>query len=376
MSIVIIKSTIDKQGGLEKYALRIAKAFSERKKKVTILTTKPQKPLLEDPYISYEWADGSPLFSFRRIEQFDRYCSSWQKKHQPTFVLSLDRNREQTHIRAGNGVHSAYLESRKWTDPSWKTFFHRYNPLHRKILEIEKTAFSHPKLQKIFVNSHMVKRQLQYYYPLSSNKIQVIHNGVEWGEMENDFCQWPAARKKIIEELNLPSSSYHFLFIGHGFARKGLDQLLQALSHLSLSDFHLSVVGKDKNISVYQGLIKKLGLEKKVTFFGPQKNIRPFYQIADALVIPSFYDPFANVTVEALAMGLFVLSSQTNGGHEILQSGNGAIIENLLDPASFLYSLEQALLHPKTLESSTSIRKSVKALDFSQHMDQFLQFFI
>ncbi len=57
--------------------------------------------------------------------------------------------------------------------------------------------------------------------------------------------------------------------------------------------------------------------------------MRPFYQLADALAIPSFYDPFANVTVEALAMGLFVVSSRSNGGFEILDPSKGIIIENL-----------------------------------------------
>ena len=74
-----------------------------------------------------------------------------------------------------------------------------------------------------------------------------------------------------------------------------------------------------------QALAAKLNIQRRVTFFGPQKEIRPFYQFADALVIPSFYDPFANVTVEALAMGLFVVSSKSNGGHEILISSKMAL---------------------------------------------------
>jgi UDP-glucose:(heptosyl)LPS alpha-1,3-glucosyltransferase len=376
MSTVIIKSGIDKQGGLEKYTYRIAQAFIDRKKPVIILTTKPKRPLLENSYLSYEWTEVSSFFSFRRIELFDRYCSAWQKTHNPKYVLSLDRNREQTHIRAGNGVHKAFLESRKWTDPFWKTLCHPYNPLNRKILEIEKTAFTSPKLQKIFVNSNMVKNELQYYYNLDSQKIVVLHNAVEWHEMENDFLQWPFVKESLLKKLQIPTGCYHLLFVGHGFDRKGLKPLLIALSHVTSTPFHLSIVGKDKKISEYKTLVTKLHLEDKVTFFGPQKNIRPFYQIADALVIPSFYDPFANVTVEALAMGLYVVSSTSNGGHEILTKENGNIIENLLDTSSLLYSLEQAFKHPKNQESSTAIRKSVKELEFSSQMDKLLQFFI
>ena len=125
-----------------------------------------------------------------------------------------------------------------------------------------------------------------------------------------------------------------------------------ALSRLKEKEFHLSVIGKDNRWEDYAALAEKLKIQSKVTFFGPQKEIRPFYQFADALVIPSYYDPFANVTVEALAMGLFVVSSKSNGGHEILTSENGTVISNLLDVDSVAESLSIALRHPKTPDSS------------------------
>ena len=67
----------------------------------------------------------------------------------------------------------------------------------------------------------------------------------------------------------------------------------------------------------YRAKAVQLGSKPKSASWSAGGN-PPFYQMADALVIPSFYDPFANVTVEALAMGLFVLSSKHNGGPEIL----------------------------------------------------------
>ena len=90
--------------------------------------------------------------------------------------------------------------------------------------------------------------------------------------------------------------------------------------------------------------------------------------MADCLVIPSIYDPFANVTVEALAMGLFTLSSKQNGGHEILDIHNGDVIRDLYDPADFARTLTQAMTHPKTQESAARIRQSVQHLDFSHQL--------
>jgi UDP-glucose:(heptosyl)LPS alpha-1,3-glucosyltransferase len=85
-------------------------------------------------------------------------------------------------------------------------------------------------------------------------------------------------------------------------------------------------------------------------------------------VIPSFYDPFANVTIEALAMGLFVLSSKQNGGHEILTQENGKLIEDLLDLETMIDALKIAMQKKKTGKSSQLIRDSVKHLDFSNQM--------
>ena len=113
---------------------------------------------------------------------------------------------------------------------------------------------------------------------------------------------------------------------------------------------------------------KKLGLSKCVSYFGPRKDVRQFYQIADTLVVPSLYDPFANVTVEALAMGLFVVSSDTNGGHEILSKETGIVVTNIKKPESFAHALSIAIKRPKTQESSKKIRDSVRYLDFSNQI--------
>jgi UDP-glucose:(heptosyl)LPS alpha-1,3-glucosyltransferase len=129
------------------------------------------------------------------------------------------------------------------------------------------------------------------------------------------------------------------------------------------------VIGKDNKMAEYIAKARELGLSQHVRFFGPQSDIRPFYQFADVLVIPSFYDPFANVTVEALAMGLFVISSRYNGGSEILTPENGLIIEDLLAPDSLSQALAEGLKHPKTIQSANASRDSVKHLDFSLQMN-------
>jgi len=369
--IAILKSRARNRGGLEKYASRIASAFAAQGSKVSILTTgsentPPSSSISVYPYKTSKWP------SSLRMEQFDRYTFEWIQKENPNLIFGMDRNRFQTHLRAGNGVHLSYLKSRILSEGKLKYWTCLLNPMHRKILELEKTAFEHPELRKIFTNSHMVKEEILQYYEINPKKIEVIHNGVEWEEMAPQFAMQAEGKKEAIAKWNLPEDCFHFLFIGNGYFRKGLHILLKALSQIKHEDFHLSVIGKDNKIEMFQAQAVQLGLGRKIRFFGPQEEITPFYQLADALVIPSFYDPFANVTIEALAMGLFIVSSKKNGGHEIINSENGIVIEDLLQIDAISSALLTCLKSRKTLEKAQKIRDGVAHLDFSKQLNQLI----
>ncbi len=228
------------------------------------------------------------------------------------------------------------------------------------ILALEKKGFEHPDLRVLFTNSQMVRQEIMQFYQADPSKIIAIHNGVEWQAMQEAFDRWESEREE--------TTAFQFLFAGHNFFRKGLDKLLHALALIKDEHFQLSVVGHDKNADFFKDLAAKLNLSQKVFFFGPQKEMARFYSVADCLVIPSLYDPFANVTVEALAMGLFVVSSKTNGGHEVLTPQNGVVVESLEDIAAFSQILKNVLQHRKTPASAQAIRHSVKHLDFSSQL--------
>lgn len=361
--VVILKNRMGKKGGLEKHALRIADGFLARGCKVLFLTTEKLDSLSHVQLKIPRWP------RFWEMEAFDRAAHNWINSHKADIILGLDRNRHQTHIRAGNGVHAAYLQKRLQLEGSFRC---KFDPLHKRILALEKAGFENPSLQMLITNSQMVKEEILHYYRVDPKKIQVIHNGVEWQEMEGAFTSWQEGKAQHAEKYGLDPQLFHFLFAGSGFLRKGLDILLQALSLLKNRNFFLSIVGKDKKINRYMALAKKLQIQDRVRFFGPVDNIIPFYQMADCLVIPSWYDPFANVTVEALAMGLYVISSKNNGGSEILTKEKGNILSDLRNVEEIAAILEKAMHRPKTLASSLLIRNSIKHLDFSIQMTKLL----
>ncbi len=105
----------------------------------------------------------------------------------------------------------------------------------------------------------------------------------------------------------------------------------------------LIVVGKDRHEQWYQRLAKRLGLSARVHFFGPQKNVIPFFQAADAFVLPTIYDPFSNASLEALAMGLYTVTSSANGCSEVIGEGAGSVIQDLQSTTSVSEAMRSAL---------------------------------
>ena len=367
-SITLLKSGISHLGGLEKYTLRLAGAFAKKGCYVTLLTTGDIKVI--DPSSSIKAISHTyeHKLSVLKVREFDKFCRSSLKQNPSSIIFGLDRNRHQTHIRAGNGAHAAYLFHRKRSEGFFKKASFSLNPLHKLLLSIEKESFESPELRTLFTNSHMVKNEILSYYDVAPSKIEVIHNGAPWQEMQPAFDDSFTNKIRLGKELGLPKDVFHFLFIGHNFERKGLGELLQALSLIKEKDFHLSVIGSDKNSLQYLEKAADLGLSSRVTFFGQRKDVLKFYQIADCLLIPSHYDPFANVTIEALAMGLTVVSSKYNGASEIITKGSGHIIDELFDPFSVLNCLEKALKTPKEFLSAGLIREGIKHLDFPHQL--------
>lgn len=354
MKIALVKSRLNARGGLEKYARALLSHFAAKGHEVTFLTSGDPPTL---PKVISLCKNSK--FSLWNLCKFNRAIALWLRKNPHEIVFGLERTLQATHLRLGMGVHRVYLKRRFQRERFFKKITLFINPLHLLTLFFEKKAIENPNLQQLICNSTMVKEEVLENFLIDEDKIKVVHNGVEWMAWERPFR----------ESLKRPRAApYRFLFVGNGYQRKGLPQLMEALSSIS-QEYHLTVVGKEKNIFFFIQLAKKLGIEKKVTFAGPQEALLPFYQEADALVIPSLYDPFANVTVEALAMGLFVVTSAYNGGKEVLQKKSGVVIKNLFCVASVKEALLTALLHRKTPESAEYIRNTIKELDFSQQLD-------
>jgi len=154
--------------------------------------------------------------------------------------------------------------------------------------------------------------------------LTVIYNGVDLQRYHPDNrARFRAAARG---EARLASDRWLVLFAGSGFERKGLATTIEALARLDDRGAHLVVVGKG-DTRPYADLASRLGVAERIGWLGARPDIERWYAAADTLALPTRYEPFGNVHLEALASGLPVVTTTAAGGAEVVTPACGAVVE-------------------------------------------------
>jgi len=180
----------------------------------------------------------------------------------------------------------------------------------------------------VITNSAMVRRDVEARYGLAGERVTVIHNGVDLARFHPRLRASAGVAKR--RELGLAPGECAVLFLGTGYARKGLDLVLEAFPQVLAArpEARLVVAGFDSARARFEARAAALGLAGRTRFVGGTLAPEELYAAADVYVLPTRYDPFANSTLEALAAGLPVITSTTNGGGELIDPGvHGALVD-------------------------------------------------
>jgi glycosyltransferase involved in cell wall biosynthesis len=152
------------------------------------------------------------------------------------------------------------------------------------------------------------------------------------------------------------SSALRLLFVGNIIARKGLDTLIEALARIKGVDWTLRIAGRDEVDPAYTMMVKRMvrdfDLAGQVTFLGrvEEEDLVAELRGAHLLVVPSQYEGFGIVYLEAMAFGLPPVASSAGAASEIIQSGkNGLIVQpgnplNMAERLADLFHDRQKLL--------------------------------
>jgi glycogen(starch) synthase len=171
---------------------------------------------------------------------------------------------------------------------------------------------------RIIAVSQFVKKQAQKIFHATPEKIEVIYNGAKRGPTV------PFKEKKDATPI--------ILYVGYLGVRKGLPYLMSALDLVLRENQRARavIVGNGSLKSLCQFMARKLNIFHRVTFTGSvtENEKIGWYQKADVCVIPSTYEPFPMVALEALAAGKPVVASNVGGLPEVIHNGvNGLLVQ-------------------------------------------------
>ena len=214
--------------------------------------------------------------------------------------------------------------------------------------------------------------QLQYLYKANRRKITIIPPGVDTGH----FYSIPMDEAR--QYLGVDPDNKLVLFVGRIEPLKGLDTLIRAIAchrTASLGQVTLAVIGGDPcaspqemsaEMTRIQQLCDDLCMGRMVVFLGKraQDTLPYYYSAADVLVMPSHYESFGMVALEAMACGTPVIASQVGGLAFLVKDGETGYHVPDQDPEALCEKLLLILSNPH-LRETMGLRAAEYAKDYA-----------
>ena len=325
MKLLIIARPFVFHGGVEQATAGLVAALVEHGYEVHLLSPRGQAPMRG---VTLHTLPLPPLPSAARVLALAVNARLAVARRSWDVVQSHERTLRQDVYRAGEGCHRAYLasENRGRTRGLY----------HRIVLALERRVFA--RTPQIVAIAQVGRREIETLYGVSPGRLEVVYNGVDLARFH------PANRSRYRAgaraEAGLPSGAFTALFVGSGFARKGLATAIEAFAAFADRESRLVVVGKG-DPRPYQAIAARSGVGARVVWLGARADLERWYAAADIVVLPSHYEPFGNVHLEALAAGLPVVASARAGGAEVIEDGVNGSVASPTDPRAITTALER-----------------------------------
>ena len=206
-------------------------------------------------------------------------------------------------------IHWLHYEYKK-TNPNAK-----YDKLFKKIL---------PTFDKIIAVSDNVKKYFNDIYDLN-DKVDVIYNIIDQDKIKNKSNE-PC-------DIILNKDEFNIVSVGRLHPMKGYDRLIKAMGRLKndgiLNNVKLRIYGDGSNFEELKSLIDNLSLNDNVYLMGKVTNPYKYVKGSDLFVLPSIYEPFGLVIVEALSLKVPVLAASNSATSKLINDNyDGIIVEN------------------------------------------------
>lgn len=199
--------------------------------------------------------------------------------------------------------------------------------LHQVDREIKNNLryrFTYNSLAKmIVVNSLATKNTLLKSAPwLQDEKINVVYHGI-------DYEKYSLANTRDLRmEFGLSPQDLIIGFVGRLSIQKGINYMLDAFRLVTekFKDVHLVIAGTGELENMIKEFTRKFNLENKIHLLGFRKDIPDLMKSFDIFILPSIWEGFGLVLIEAMAAGKSVVATNTSSIPEIVKDGRNGIL--------------------------------------------------
>ena len=328
------------RGGAERYTVDLAAALARRGHDVRVVASSFSDAV---PVAMRVIVDASGITRVGRyrnfLDDFDQHLT--EAKYDIVHAMLPVRRCDVYHPHAGMAAAALVKANRL------------FNPRRGAMAKVERYLLNSGKPPVVLSLSEYSKKDVIKYYPqLPADRLATLFNAVDLTRFEPQ----PRAKHDYVGGL----------FIGQDFVRKGLAQTLTAASMLKEPRLKITVVGK-KSAKFHA----PADAGAQVSFAGEVADPRPFYRDADFFVLPTRHDPCSLVVLEALAMGVPVISTRFNGACEIMTDGvHGYVLDDPEDVNALAQAMRKMLDPRLRAEMSLACLELRPRLSYEHHLDQ------
>ncbi|MBL8106156.1 MAG: glycosyltransferase [Anaerolineales bacterium] len=228
------------------------------------------------------------------------------------------------------------------------------------------------RVDRVIVATIAELTQLRFLYKADAKKLVVIPPGVDVSHF------YPIPADEARSYIGLKPEDRMILFVGRIEPLKGVDTLLEAMSCLQMKEsrpVHLAIIGGDPAASPemmnaemarLKNLCEVLGLDQSVVFLGvrDQDKLPYYYSAAEVVVMPSHYESFGMVALEAMACGAPVIASEVGGLAYLVRDGETGFTIPAEEPETLCEKLSW-LLNDAELHAKMSAQAAAYAQDYA-----------
>ena len=372
MRVAITHTRFQEVGGVERYIYAFCQRLIARGHEIH--------------YFCHFWDEEPEGIKFYKIPYIFKHLR-WAK------VLAFDRLTQKAIERHGpfDIVHGFTKTSRQdiYTDGSGcledfqvyslgrsavRRFWGRMTLHQRAVLSVQRARFTRGNFKRIITVSKLVQSQICKRYGLTHEEVEVVYNGIDLERFHprNIYRH----RASVRRELGLDDEVPVVLFVANDYERKGLKTLLRALQRLDGAV--CLVIGKERphRRSRFVKMARELGVLARVHFLDVRPDVDRFFAASDLCCLPTYFDAFGMVVLEAMATGIPCIVSATAGAAEIIVEGEtGAVLPDPDDDQALGQLMRPFMDLAYARKAGQRARKECRRFSWNSHFDRILEIY-